>query len=341
MFRLNPDEVITDVPVSSSKASVNDESDEIDDVEIEDITDEEGQTYTNEKNEDLPDIADFFAQQSDEVLERVIEEKEKDDAGPSADEMADMLELKKEWHRAYAEARMKYAPVTPTKFRKVYRLQGKLAKGRIISWAYFHDLNCYAVKRERGIDYVKHPHEFKTFPSFEINQLVYMKLLYSESYGMAKWLENQLKYEYRTKWINLKPQQSKRYFHETELHPITKKPLVILKWKRPKVMKTIPLRKMPQDFSEHFKWWYYDGRTGEAVIVLCKAGSWETIRVYDPMWLCNLSKKDVDTLRKCQLFFEMDDMEQALQFKDVIRFCYGFELSSGVSWKEKAKKFMS
>ncbi|KAD4180177.1 hypothetical protein E3N88_28768 [Mikania micrantha] len=77
-------------------------------------------------------------------------------------------------------------------------------------------------------------------------------------------------------------------------------------------MKNIPLRKICQDFSDSFRWWYYDRRTAEAVIVLCKESAWDTIRIFDPMWLTNLSLEDVKTLYRCQIFFDVGDMEQAL-----------------------------
>jgi len=35
-------------------------------------------------------------------------------------------------------------------------------------------------------------------------------------------------------------------------------------------MKKKPLKKLPLDFTSHFKWWYFDGKTKEAVIVLYK-----------------------------------------------------------------------
>ncbi|KAL8229714.1 hypothetical protein R6Q57_014614 [Mikania cordata] len=65
----------------------------------------------------------------------------------------------------------------------------------------------------------------------------------------------------------LMPKQPERYYFP-EIDGDTRKHKVILKWPPPKVMKKIPLRKMRQDFMEGFRWWYYDGRTGEAVVVL-------------------------------------------------------------------------
>ncbi|KAL8265641.1 hypothetical protein R6Q59_002985 [Mikania micrantha] len=80
----------------------------------------------------------------------------------------------------------------PATHKKVYRTKGYKARGQILSWAYFHDLGCYAVKRERGIDYFKHRHDFKTLPGFEVNQLARLKMLYSEDSGMSAWFSRQI-----------------------------------------------------------------------------------------------------------------------------------------------------
>jgi len=103
-------------------------------------------------------------------------------------------------------------------------------------------------------------------------------------------------------------------------------------------MKKIPLRKMPQDFSSFFKWWYYDSRAHEAVIVLEKPSGWETIRVFDPMWLTNLSQEDVYTLYKCHIFFKLDVMPQALQYINVIRLCFAYDIHAGINWKKRFKE---
>ncbi|KAI3754649.1 hypothetical protein L1987_54436 [Smallanthus sonchifolius] len=220
------------------------------------------------------------------------------------------------------------------------KVRGSHEWGKIISWAYFSDLNVYAVKREGGVQYFRYAHELKTLPGFEMNRLACLKLLYAEEGGRSGWLERALKFEYRNKWVNFKPQRPQRIIHKNKINPITKRPKVTLKWQPPTTMKKIQLRKLPQNFSRYFKWWNYDSRTGEAVIVLDKGDDWETIRVYDPMWLTNLSERDVYTLYKRPIFSDIWDMEQALQFQRVIEVCFAYEIHAGVSWKEKTKEFL-
>ncbi|KAD3336934.1 hypothetical protein E3N88_32454 [Mikania micrantha] len=218
----------------------------------------------------------------------------------------------------------------PASHTKVYRTKGYRSEGQILSWAYFQDLNCYVVKRERGILYFRYPHDFKTLPGFEVNQLARLKMLYSEDSVMSAWFSRQIQYEYQKRWINFKPQEPERYY-QPEINADTRIHKVILKWLPPKVTRKIRLRKMHQDFLDSFRWWYYDGRTAEALIVLCKDNKWDTVRIFDPMWLTNLSHNDVKALCRCQIFFEVSDMEQALQLV--------FGIHAGSDWKAISDKY--
>ncbi|KAL8257365.1 hypothetical protein R6Q59_029406 [Mikania micrantha] len=334
LFRLNPDEVITDdtsVPIVDEPEP--EVFDDIDKVILEDITEEEYPKYTSAEAE-LPTFTDQFDQETEDLLIRYLEEQ----VETSKAEADDQKRRKEEWQTYWEVLKKQSTEKMPATHKKVYRTKGYKARGQILSWAYFHDLGCYAVKRERGIDYFKHPHDFKTLPGFEVNQLARMKLLYSEDSGMSAWFSRQIQYEYRKRWVNFQPQQPERYYLP-EIDGDTRKHKVILKWLPPKVMKKIPLRKMRQDFMEGFRWWYYDGRTGEAVIVLCKDKKWETIRIFEPMWLTNLSHTDVQALFRHQIFFDVQDMVQALQFMRVIRLCSIFKIHAGADWKDISAKY--
>ncbi|KAD5960922.1 hypothetical protein E3N88_12395 [Mikania micrantha] len=334
LFRLNPDEVVTDdTSVPSFEEPEPEPFDDIDEVILEDITEEEYPKYTSAEDE-LPTFTEPFDQETEDLLVRYLEEQ----VEASKAEADDQKKRKDEW-AAYWEVLKKHSTKKmPDTHKKVYRTKGYKAGGQILSWAYFHDLGCYAVNRENGIDYFKHPHDFKTLPGFEVNQLARLNMLYSEDSGMSAWFSRQIKYEYRKRWVNFQPQQPERYYLP-EIDGDTRKHKVILKWLPPRVLKKIPLRKMRQDFMDGFRWWYYDGRTGEAVIVLCKDKKWETVRIFDPMWLTNLSQKDVQALFRNQIFFDVPDMVQALQFMRVIRLCSIFKIHAGADWKAISAKY--
>ncbi|KAD0254409.1 hypothetical protein E3N88_44555 [Mikania micrantha] len=334
LFRLNPDEVVTDdTSVPSTEEPEPEPFDDVDEVILEDITDEEYPKYTSDEDE-LPTFTEPFDQETEDLLVRYLEEQ----VEARKAEADDQKKRKEEWAAYWEVLKKQSTEKMPATHKKVYRTKGYKAGGQILSWAYFHDLDCYAVKRENGIDYFKHPHDFKTLPGFEVNQLARLNMLYSDDSGMSAWFSRQIKYEYRKRWVNFQPQQPERYYLP-EIDGDTRKHKVILKWLPPRVLKKIPLQKMRQDFMDGFRWWYYDGRTGEAVIVLCKDKKWETVRIFDPMWLTNLSQKDVQALFRNQIFFDVPDMVQALQFMRVIRLCSIFKIHAGADWKAISAKY--
>ncbi|KAD2393298.1 hypothetical protein E3N88_40275 [Mikania micrantha] len=247
LFRLNPDEVITDdtsVPVFDEPTP--EAFDDVDEVIIEDITDEEYPKYTSAE-EELPTFTDQFDQVTEDLLIRYLEEQ----VEVSKAEADDQKKKKEEWEAYWEVLKRESTMKLPATHKKVYRTKGYKAGGQILSWAYFHDLGCYDVKRERGIDYFKHPHDFKTLPGFEVNQLARLRMMYSEDSGMSAWFSRQIQYEYRKRWVNFQPQQPERYYLP-EIDGDTRRHKVILKWLPPKVLKKIPLRKMRQDFIEGF-----------------------------------------------------------------------------------------
>ena len=100
-------------------------------------------------------------------------------------------------------------------------------------------------------------------------------------------------------------------------------------------MTKIPLVPIEQEFSDKFIFWYYNYVTSEAVIVLkndpkiCRK-----IRVYDPMWLVNLSKEDVKTLHLNQIHFQDQDADQAVRLQKMVRYCFAKKVHAGCDWSK-------
>ncbi len=57
------------------------------------------------------------------------------------------------------------------------------------------------------------------------------------------------------------------------------------------------------------------------------------IRVWDPMWLMNLSEADMQTLNKNQIHFQDQDADQAVRFQKMVRYCAAKKIHSGQSCK--------
>ena len=223
---------------------------------------------------------------------------------------------------------------------KLFSLKGyQEASGHIISWCYLSDLEIYAIKRTNGIDYLKSVRDFQeAYPHFDLMVLGMKRLIYGEEHEWAKWLSKKLWEAYKfNKWDVIRPTRVERIEDKAKIDPNTNLPKVVLKYAKPCTLKKIPLREMPQDFTPHFKWWYYDNHTGEAVISLVKNGKGETIRVLEPMWLINLSLQDIDTLYYNKMMFRMEDMMMALQFEMVIRICFAYQIHAGADLTKCAK----
>ncbi|KAL8260979.1 hypothetical protein R6Q59_025028 [Mikania micrantha] len=143
LFRLNPDEVI-----------------------LEDLTEEESTKYTSAE-EELPTFVDLFGLHTEEELKRKIYEK----VSGSKYLAEDIQKRKDEWAAYWEVLKKESVPLMVTPHTKVYKTKGYTSGGQILSWAYFHDLRCYVVKREKGIQHFLFPHNFKTLSGFEVNEL--------------------------------------------------------------------------------------------------------------------------------------------------------------------------
>ncbi|MFS8019465.1 hypothetical protein Hanom_Chr15g01404091 [Helianthus anomalus] len=93
--------------------------------------------------------------------------------------------------------------------------------------------------------------------------------------------------------------------------------------------------KLEQDFHEEFRGSYYDSSTAETVISLRSKEMfiWRCIRILDPMWLVNLSNKDVECLFFTKIWYEAADKVQAMQYQNVINTCYAKDIHSGRMWE--------
>ncbi|MFS7992806.1 hypothetical protein Hanom_Chr12g01086631 [Helianthus anomalus] len=98
-----------------------------------------------------------------------------------------------------------------------------------------------------------------------------------------------------------------RYYSCFPLHlnrtdPTTNTGKYKFKYKAPDILKHIPLPKMSQDFLGNMHLWCYDGDTTEAVIVF--KDETPNFRIFDSMWIVNLSKNDIAPLVHHDIVFE-------------------------------------
>ncbi|MFS7974016.1 hypothetical protein Hanom_Chr09g00863491 [Helianthus anomalus] len=61
------------------------------------------------------------------------------------------------------------------------------------------------------------------------------------------------------------------------------------------------------------------------------------IRVFDPLSLVNFSTEDIRILYYDDIFYHLEDMEQALKFQRVVHICLAFDIHAGSDWKTNRK----
>jgi hypothetical protein len=174
----------------------------------------------------------------------------------------------------------------------------------------------------------------KTLPYWAVRDLSRHTLIGAS--GLLDFMANKMKRECETKWDVFKPQYPRRIVHK-EINPINNRPFVTLKYKPANTMKKIPMMPIQQNFSDDFAFWYYDWRSGEAVIVLDdkdKSKLCRKIRIFDPMWLMNCAKEDIETLFFNPIHFDAVDIDQAWRFQAVIKCCFAYDLHAGCDYKK-------
>ncbi|MFS7977641.1 hypothetical protein Hanom_Chr10g00906401 [Helianthus anomalus] len=193
--------------------------------------------------------------------------------------------------------------------------------GDILCWGWFEDLKVNAIKREFGVQYLKYLVDIKTLLWWGVQELCQTKLL---NYGI-RFHEQRLwmliKYEARHSFPNWKPHYPKK---TVKTDSNTGEKDITLHIKRPRVMRNMSLRKIEQDSYEEFRGWYYDPEAVEAIISLRNKETWmwRGIRILDPMWLVNLSKKDVEWLFFTMIWYLEAAKVQAMQFQNIINLFY-------------------
>ncbi|KAD4180452.1 hypothetical protein E3N88_29043 [Mikania micrantha] len=224
-------------------------------------------------------------------------------------------------------------PENLTKQSKKFKIGSKSKMiGRIISYGYFHNISgslmdkgCYVVKRIDGCQYFGKATDLMSLPAFECKDLSRLRMIKPIQTRHNEIFENLLKKEARFGWSLLSPQFRERFKD----------------YVKPNVFKRPRLRKMEQDWNPFFKFWFYDDRTSEGVIVLKQDDDWRVIRMLDPIWIVNCSKDDIDLLNTAEIYAEngyhdvgVSYKDMAIQYQTIARICYTLGIHYGCDWKD-------
>ena len=169
---------------------------------------------------------------------------------------------------------------------------------------------------------------FNSIPKYEIKDLAWKELINRDNDPYANVLARIIRREGRSnKFELLKPRTGKRVPDKNKIDPLTNKPWMRMVYKPVKCLKTIPLKKMPQDIFENLKWWYVDSEIGEAVMEDHEENI--LLKVYDCLHLVNLSKDDLLKLHENKILFLDSWRHEGRKYQNVVKVCIEKNLHAG------------
>lgn len=309
-------------PSSPSVETNVDFTETVDDLRFDDSSDQEDSDL--EMNE-LPEMTEILKKNIEE-LNRKFREKIAAEAAQKAQETGDTDfeegQLPEEdqfpadeFERVYISAAERKGwfrdtpPVHVPSYVESFQSHYRKSKGKIIAWGWFHTLKAFIVKRERGVEYYESCKTLATLPYFDWMAMAKLKMLNPNKVPFADIFEQRLRWGYNVSWKKekLKPGQ-KDFVHipqfASKFDTFWNKKTGWVKtavYKKSKKLGRNPIRKMRQDIHSLFIDWYYDGRTHEAVIILRtdqtdRNGKVEEERIFDPYWIRNMNKRDIECL---------------------------------------------
>ncbi|XP_022014011.1 myb-like protein X [Helianthus annuus] len=295
-------------------------------VEVEDCSNEE-QSDVNVDTSNFPTLAEFFSQANEDELQRKVAKSIKN---KSFDEMSkeERRKERKNWFKKDIERKFK----RPLKF---YKKDIEVSLGDIISWGYLPQVNAYAIRREYGVQYFAYIQDIMYLPWWDVEELPKVRTLTYpiRERDMPTW--GLMKFEAFKDFKDWKPHYPKKV---KQVDPVTGIEETILKIKKPRVIKNIPLPKMEQGFYEGFLCWVYSCMSTEAVITYRVENEVRYIHLYDPMWIVNCSAKDIECLFVNKIGYKAEDKDQALQFQKVATICFQKGINSENAWMSKWRK---
>ena len=184
------------------------------------------------------------------------------------------------------------------------------------------------MKRTDGCQYFGKAYDLMSLPSFECMQLSRLRMIKPTQTEHNERFEKLLKKEDKIGWNWLVPQFSVLK-HNSYVYP------------KPKLYSRPGSRNIEQNWNSYFKFWFYDERSSEPVILLKENEKWRMIRLLDPVWLVNCSRQDIDLLNEVEIYASegfhdvgVSYKDMALQFQTMARMCYTLGIHSGCRWDD-------
>jgi hypothetical protein len=182
-------------------------------------------------------------------------------------------------------------------------------------------------------------------PKVELNRLAQLELVNNSNDCRGAFIQKVLRKEiYSRHYVWIRPELGVRYRFKKKLDPRTQEPIVKYKYPPAASLKSVPLEKLPLNLLKKFRYWWYDPKTGEAVIEYLTErdqeqgpGEWiysqqlrgSIVRVFDPISLINLTKYDLRVLHANKIQHYVLDQEEALKFQKIVEICLKMGIHAG------------
>ncbi|KAJ0523901.1 hypothetical protein HanIR_Chr10g0498791 [Helianthus annuus] len=184
-------------------------------------------------------------------------------------------------------------------FHQVIKVEKSEATDKIISWMYDNLRGMFVVKRRGGvIQYFETGFDLFSLPRWDLRELGRLDLLNHEDRGIGRDFERIIAKECNKGFQNHTPQRPRRRVSKTTIDPVTGKGKVTWVINPAKVVTRI---KLPEEISvalKDFKKWFYDSKTGEAVI---RSNDNVDIRILDPMDVFKFGLSDLTMLNASRI----------------------------------------
>ncbi|KAJ0886964.1 hypothetical protein HanRHA438_Chr09g0385351 [Helianthus annuus] len=234
------------------------------------------------------------------------------------------------WKRKYCMSKKmeKLSPQHPEWFKKererlpdfyqVITVEKNEATDRIISWMYNNLRGMFVVKRRGGvIQYFQTGFDLYTLPRWDLRELGRLDLLNPEERGIVRDFEGLIAKECNKGFPNHRPQRPRRRVSKTTIDPVTGKRKVTWVINPAKVVTRIKLPKEIPVALKDFKKWFYDSKTGDAVI---RSNENVDIRILDPMDVFMFGLSDLTVLNASRINVGAGNanLEEAMLFQRAV-----------------------
>ncbi|MFS7934905.1 hypothetical protein Hanom_Chr05g00397141 [Helianthus anomalus] len=199
--------------------------------------------------------------------------------------------------------------------KRFERTQGEFS-GQIRSWDWDEQNHLVLIKRMDGVQYFKPRFQtLSSLPGHDLHRIAQLNLNTPTENGLICHLKKVLENESRAmKWEQFTPAVGRRVRTRNKFS-------------------AIPLRQFDLDNMAGIKFWYLDGRTGEAIITKQKVSE-VTVKVLDPMWLVNFKLSDLKKLRRLPMYYNAEDRELVMPFIRVVQFCVKNKVGVGSDYSK-------